>query len=63
MTAGKGIVHSERSPETERQKGSRLNGIQLWVALPAEAEDIEPTFSHFPKESLPEFEHQGSDVK
>lgn len=55
MTAGRGIVHSERTPEEERVSGCRLNGIQLWVALPDEAEEIDPSFTHHPSESLPEF--------
>lgn len=55
MTAGRGIVHSERTPVNERRNGSKLNGIQLWVALPEEYEEIEPEFTHYPKESLPEF--------
>lgn len=55
MTAGRGIVHSERTPADERRRGARMNGIQLWVALPDEHEEIEPSFSHHPKETLPEF--------
>jgi redox-sensitive bicupin YhaK (pirin superfamily) len=53
MTAGRGVVHSERSPEHGR--GGRLHGIQLWVALPEEHEECEPDFSHHPKTHLPEF--------
>lgn len=56
MTAGRGIVHSERSPEDQVTKGDRINGIQLWVALPTEQEECAPTFTHHPKNSLPEFE-------
>lgn len=63
MTAGKGIVHSERTPEVERKKGIRVNGIQLWVALPEEFEETAPTFSHHPKESLPEFQIGEAKVK
>ena len=55
MTAGRGIVHSERTPDLERKNGMKINGIQLWVALPKEFEEIEPEFSHHPKETLPEF--------
>lgn len=55
MVAGHGIVHSERTPENLRQTGSNLNGIQCWLALPDEYEDISPSFTHHPKESLPEF--------
>jgi redox-sensitive bicupin YhaK (pirin superfamily) len=55
MTAGHGIVHSERTPENLRQTGSRLSGIQLWVALPEEFENIPPSFNHYPAAVLPEF--------
>ena len=50
MTAGRGIVHSERSP-----RGIKLHGLQCWVALPKESEEIEPTFVHHPAATLPEF--------
>lgn len=55
MTAGHGIVHSERTPEELRQTGSRLSGIQCWVALPDEFEEIAPSFTHYAASSLPEF--------
>jgi len=63
MTAGKGIVHSERTPPEERAKECKLHGIQLWVALPEEHEEDPPTFSHHPKETLPEFEVESCSVK
>jgi len=44
MTAGKGIVHSERSPEAERNAGPRLYGMQTWLALPDGREEIDPAF-------------------
>lgn len=44
MTAGKGIVHSERSPEGERNAGPRLYGMQTWLALPDGREEIDPAF-------------------
>lgn len=53
MTAGRGIVHSERTPEGLRQAGSRLHGLQLWVALPVAHEEVEPDFCHYPAEALP----------
>ncbi len=55
MTAGRGIVHSERSPTPAREQGPRLHGLQLWIALPDEAEEIEPAFHHHPGSTLPEF--------
>lgn len=55
MTAGHGIVHSERTPDDLRATGSKLSGIQCWVALPKEFEEIAPNFTHYPSPSLPEF--------
>jgi redox-sensitive bicupin YhaK (pirin superfamily) len=52
MIAGRGITHSERF-EKARAEGGALHGIQAWVALPREAEEIEPSFGHFGAESLP----------
>jgi redox-sensitive bicupin YhaK (pirin superfamily) len=59
MTAGRGIVHSERtSPET-RARGARLHGIQSWVALPRASEETEPGFSHHPVAELPHVARDG----
>ncbi len=63
MTAGHGIVHSERSPEEVRVSGGRVHGIQCWVALPKELEDIKPSFDHYPAEILPQFEINGAKIK
>lgn len=63
MTAGKGIVHSERSPQDARAAGAKLHGLQCWVALPQESEESEPTFVHHPADTLPEFEAQGAKIK
>ena len=57
MTAGRGIVHSERTPPGLRAAGSRLFGIQTWVALPDEDEEAEPAFSHHA--DLPEVQESG----
>jgi len=59
MTAGRGIVHSERTPDAERASGQKLHGIQIWVALPKSAEEIEPEFHHHPVASLPVIERDG----
>jgi redox-sensitive bicupin YhaK (pirin superfamily) len=59
MTAGRGIVHSERSPEGERAHSHVLHGIQTWVALPLEHEEAEPAFEHHPGETLPRLERNG----
>ena len=53
MTAGRGIVHSERTPPEPRARGSRVFGIQLWVGLPASEEENEPAFQHVPAAKLP----------
>jgi redox-sensitive bicupin YhaK (pirin superfamily) len=59
MTAGQGIVHSERSPERDRNQESTLHGIQTWVALPNEYEETEPWFRHHPATDLPRWEAAG----
>lgn len=58
MTAGKGIVHSER-PGEDFDQASALHGIQSWIALPAEQQEIEPEFNHYPAAELPEWETGG----
>jgi redox-sensitive bicupin YhaK (pirin superfamily) len=55
MTAGRGIVHSERSPHELYVSGSRLSGLQCWVALPNEHENMAPSFTHHPASTLPSF--------
>ena len=59
MTAGRGIVHSERTGKDIRQKPSALFGIQSWLAQPKRQEVGDPTFSNITKEHLPEFSEQG----
>lgn len=44
MTAGSGIVHSERSPQEERDRGAKLYGMQTWLALPDDAQEVQPAF-------------------
>ncbi len=63
MTAGHGIVHSERTPEDLKKTGGRLNGIQCWVALPEESQDVKPSFHHHAFDTLPEFEVDGAKLK
>jgi redox-sensitive bicupin YhaK (pirin superfamily) len=53
MTAGHGIVHSERSPANERAHGPELSGIQTWIALPEANEEMAPAFEHVEKAALP----------
>jgi redox-sensitive bicupin YhaK (pirin superfamily) len=58
MTAGRGITHSERF-ERARAKGDKLHGLQSWVALPREFEEIEPEFIHYGREMLPTVDEPG----
>jgi redox-sensitive bicupin YhaK (pirin superfamily) len=53
MTAGRGIVHSERTAPNHRDGGERLHGLQLWVAMPAADEEIAPSFAHHDQAELP----------
>lgn len=63
MSAGKGIVHSERTSQKVRQTPSRLFGIQSWLAQPKTLEDSEPRFIHHSREELPLVEGEGKKVK
>jgi hypothetical protein len=63
MTAGRGIVHSERTGADLRAAGHRIHGIQSWLALPREAEEVEPSFRHHPADSLPEFDAEDARVR
>lgn len=63
MTAGRGIVHSERTPEDLRMAPSPVFGIQAWVALPRAKEEAEPHFAHHGAASLPIIESKGSRVR
>jgi redox-sensitive bicupin YhaK (pirin superfamily) len=62
MTAGRGIVHSERSGD-DRAIESKLHGLQLWIALPDADEETEPSFLHYPAEALPEVELGGTRIR
>jgi redox-sensitive bicupin YhaK (pirin superfamily) len=55
MTAGKGIVHSERTPEYLRHSDKTLHGLQIWVALPKDLEDMECAFYHADEKDLPKW--------
>jgi redox-sensitive bicupin YhaK (pirin superfamily) len=59
MTAGRGIVHSERSPASERQGGAVMSGMQTWLALPDGREEIDPAFEHVAAADLPIVEGEG----
>jgi len=53
MTAGRGIVHSERTPDDLKDGPRRSHGLQLWAALPAAHEEDAPSFSHTPADAIP----------
>jgi len=63
MTAGKGVVHSERTPGHMRGTHKLLHGMQIWVALPTELEETEPSFTHIPAEEIPAWEREGIEMK
>jgi redox-sensitive bicupin YhaK (pirin superfamily) len=59
MTAGRGIVHSERTETGVRATGGLMHGIQAWIALPTEAEEMAPAFSHHGQAELPTYDASG----
>lgn len=63
MTAGHGIVHSERTPVELRAAGTRLFGIQTWIGLPKDREEVEPSFVHYPESALPMLDGEGKRVR
>ncbi len=63
MTAGKGIVHSERSPAAARAEGASLYGMQTWLALPDGKEEIAPAFDHVSADGLPIVETAGATAR
>jgi redox-sensitive bicupin YhaK (pirin superfamily) len=63
MTAGSGIAHSERTPDSARNSGGELFGIQTWVALPVRDEESEPSFFHHDASELPIIEAEGKRVR
>ncbi len=63
MVAGKGIVHSERTPDSLRLKGHNVHALQLWMALPEEFEEIDPEFHHYPETEIPKKSNSGVSVR
>jgi len=53
MTAGRGIVHSERTPQALRDEAKPLHGLQIWLGLPDESEEVAPDFQHYPASEIP----------
>ncbi len=62
MTAGKGVAHSERTPDAERRGGQEIHGLQAWVALPTSEEERDPSFEHVAAQDLPAFEIDGASL-
>lgn len=62
MTAGKAVAHVERTPADSLKSGSRLHGLQVWLALPAADEQGPPSYSHHPASSLPRSEAMGVQI-
>lgn len=62
MTAGKGIVHSEKVRPELLESGQKLHGLQTWVALPLEDEEIEPSFEHYAADGIPKLQRDGADI-
>jgi redox-sensitive bicupin YhaK (pirin superfamily) len=63
MTAGRAIVHSERTPDDLRAQGHTVHGIQSWVALPQSAEELPPSFTHHPAATLPTVDKSGARLR
>ena len=63
MSAGRGIAHSERTSPEVRRAGHAYHGIQAWVALPHPAEESEPSFVHYPRDTLPALEREGISLR
>lgn len=63
MTAGKGISHSEREPQDVRDQDRTIHGLQFWVALPLESEDVNPSFFHYDVTSIPLIENDSLTIK
>lgn len=62
MISGRGIAHSERTPPELKQSGGPLHGIQCWVALPQEHEEVDPSFVHYPAATIPRWARGGVEL-
>lgn len=63
MTAGKGVVHSERTPEYLRKNDKYLHGLQIWIGLPKHLEQSDPSFFHINKNDIPTWEENNVSYK
>jgi hypothetical protein len=62
MTAGRAVAHVERTPQALQHSGSRMHGLQVWLAMPAAGEQGEPSYSHHLASSLPRSSNMGVDI-
>jgi redox-sensitive bicupin YhaK (pirin superfamily) len=63
MTSGSGIAHSERTPEYLRHTDKMLHGLQIWVALPKDLEQMDPEFFHVEGADIPTWKQDNIDIK
>lgn len=63
MTAGSGVAHSERSSQTARQREQQIHGLQIWIALPKEAEEVKSSFHHHGEKDIPTLRYEGADIR
>ena len=63
MTAGRGVVHSERTSEDALRRGGLEHGLQCWVGLPTEDEECTPRFAHYEASTIPEVTHDGVELR
>lgn len=63
MTAGKGVVHSERTPDYLRKVDKFMHGFQIWIGMPKHLEQSEPSFHHIEKEDIPVWQENGVQYK
>ncbi|WP_369959391.1 pirin family protein [Pseudomonas benzenivorans] len=63
MTAGRGVAHVERTPAPLRESGSRLHGLQMWLALPESEEQCQPSYSHHSADGLPHSQALGVEIR
>jgi redox-sensitive bicupin YhaK (pirin superfamily) len=63
MTAGRGVAHSERSPQAARATGRDMAGVQSWIALPRAHEEAEPDFFHHDGSKLPRLQDSGTELR
>ncbi len=63
MVAGRGITHSERETDEQKQRSRKLNGLQLWMALPEDSEEVEPEFLHHSSSDIPDIDVDGVPVR